>query len=138
MYVGNQTPLQNQALLALLWYFLQHCYKCSFLWKTMGLTSKFRKFLFGMIITVYMKYELAPMNMNINFIFYTILPFLKFFKDLTRSYIVCNLQINIKIRELLQTKILNSNIVSEIIWRKIKLGLWVLPIYMHIYSAGLL
>lgn len=70
----------------------------------MGLTSKFRKFLFGMIITVYMKYELAPMNMNINFIFYTILPFLKFFKDLTQSFIVCNLQINIKIREMLQTK----------------------------------
>lgn len=65
----------------------------------MGLTSKFRKFLFGMIITVYMEYELAPRNMNINFIFYTILPFLKFFKDLTQSFIVCNLQINIKIRE---------------------------------------
>lgn len=70
----------------------------------MGLTSKFRKFLFGMIITVYMKCEFAPMNMNINFIFYTILPFLKFFKDLTQSFIVCNLQINIKIREMLQTK----------------------------------
>lgn len=70
----------------------------------MGLTSKFRKFLFCMIITVYMKYEFAPMNMNINFIFYTILPFLKFFKDLTQSSIVCNLQINIKIREMLQTK----------------------------------
>lgn len=70
----------------------------------MGLTSKFRKFLFGMIITVYMEYELAPRNMNINFIFYTILPFLKFFKDLIQSFIVCNLQINIKIREMLQTK----------------------------------
>lgn len=68
----------------------------------MGLTSKFRKFLFGMIITVYTKYELALMN--INFIFYTILPFLKFFKDLTQSFIVCNLQINTKIREMLQTK----------------------------------
>lgn len=70
----------------------------------MGLTSKLRKFLFGMIITVYMEYEFAPRNMNINFIFYTILPFLKFFKDLTQSFIVCNLQINIKIREMLQTK----------------------------------
>lgn len=55
----------------------------------MGLTSKFRKFLFGMIITVYMEYELAPVNMNINFIFYKILPFLKFFKDLTQSFIYC-------------------------------------------------
>lgn len=48
----------------------------------MGLIFKFRKFLFGMIIIVYMEYEFVLRNMNINFIFYIILFFLKFFKDL--------------------------------------------------------